>query len=182
MLGITGGLSVLSAPGSICMLFIDAKLAAPIAIPFKVDVEGVEIVFDEIEPSPVVVAFDNGISEIDKCEEVVESFSREEITESVNICIEASAKNAFSVRLSPHEFTTFVDQCQNCFGYTGQQIRCKNKRMSPQVEKVWCCHHTSQELEYRKFCTYGDRPEFCSWWETSIYRQNYCKKREDCVL
>jgi hypothetical protein len=171
LLEIEGGRSVLAAAAaSIDMLYIDARLAASIALPFKVYVEGVEVVFDEIEPSPVAEDIDSGIDENDKCEEVVESFSQDVIaeTDTVNIYIEASAKKAFSVRLTEEERTKFVNSCQNCFGYTANQIRCKNKRKSFQGEKVWCYHHKSQELEYRKFCTYRDRPAFCSWWETSI--------------
>ena len=170
LLEIEGGRSVLTAAASIDMLYIDARLAASIALPFKVHVEGVEVVFDEIEPSPVAEDIDSGIGEDDKCGEVVESFSPDVIaeTDTVNICIEVSAKKAFSVRLTAEESTKFVNSCQNCFGYTANQIRCKNKRKSLQGEKVWCYHHKSQELEYRKFCAYRDRPAFCSWWETSI--------------
>jgi hypothetical protein len=168
MLEIEGGRSILSTAASIDMLYIDARLAAPIALPFKVFVEGVEVVFDEIEPSPVAEEIDDDMGESDKCEEVVKSFSQNEITDGVNICIEASAKKAFSVRLTTEECTKFVGACQNCFGYTEKQIRCKNKRRSLQGEKVWCYHHKSQELEYKKFCTYRDRPEFCSWWDASI--------------
>lgn len=171
LLEIQGGRSVLTAAASIHMLYIDARLAVSIALPFKVHVEGgVEVVFDEIEPSPVAEDIDSGIDENDKCGEVVESFSHDVIaeTDTINIFIEASVKKAFSVRLTAEEHTKFIDSCQYCFGYTTNQIRCKNKRKSLQGEKVWCYHHKSQELEYRKFCAYRDRPAFCDWWETSI--------------
>ncbi len=67
LLEIEGGRSVLTAAASIDMLYIDARLAASIALPFKVNVEGVEVVFDEIEPSPMAEDIDNGIDENDKC-------------------------------------------------------------------------------------------------------------------
>lgn len=127
LLEIEGGRSA-----SIYMLYIDARLAASIALPFKVHVEGIEVVFDEIKPSPVAEDINSGIDENNKCGEVVESFSQDVIaeTDTVNICIEVSAKKAFSVRLTAEESTKFINSCQNCFGYTANQIRCKNKRKS----------------------------------------------------
>jgi hypothetical protein len=164
---IDGGRTVLSAAASIVLLYIDAKFAAPLALPFKVSVEGVEIIFDEIEPSPVAEDIDNDYGENDKCEEVVESFPQIDIADSVNICIEASATKAFAVKLTNEEHSNFLADCQNCFGYTARQIRCKNKRRSLQGEKVWCYHHKAQELEYRRFHTYRDRPDVCNWWEST---------------
>jgi hypothetical protein len=111
LLDIEGGRTVLSAAAFIDLLYIDAKFAAPLALPFKVFVEGVEIVFDEIEPSPVAEDTENGNSESDKCEEVVESFPQIDGADSVNICIEASASKAFSVKLTVEEHTNFVTAC-----------------------------------------------------------------------
>lgn len=53
VLVIDGGRSVITAAASIEMLFIDARLAALIVLPFKVVVDCVEVLFDEIEPNPV---------------------------------------------------------------------------------------------------------------------------------
>ena len=168
LLDIEGGRTVLSAAASIELLYIDAKFAATLALPFKVSVEGVEIIFDEIEPSPVAEDIDNDYGEDDKCEEVVENFPQIEVADSADICIEASATKAFVVKFTTVECTKFVAACQNCFGYTARQIRCKNKRRSLQEEKVWCYRHKAQELEYRRFQTYRDRPDICSWWESDI--------------
>lgn len=169
ILAIDGGRSVVSAAASIDLLYIDARLAVPFALPFKVVVADVEVLFDEIEPSPVAEGFESDVGDSDKCEDIVQSFSRDPVSaDSVDICIEASAKKAFSVKLTAEESVKFVQGCATCFGYTAKQVRCKNKRKSLQGEKVWCYHHKNQEWEYRRFCTYGERPELCVWWEEEI--------------
>ena len=45
--------NVISAAASIDLLYIDAQLGVPIALPFKVTVNGIDVLFDEMEPSPV---------------------------------------------------------------------------------------------------------------------------------
>ena len=55
VLAIDGGRFVITAAASIEMLVMDARLAARIVLPFKVVVDGVEVLFDEIEPSPVAL-------------------------------------------------------------------------------------------------------------------------------
>ncbi len=128
LLDIQGGRAVLSAAASIDLLYIDAKFATPLALPFKVPVKGAEIIFDEIEPSPVAEDIDNDYGENGKCEEVVESFPQIDIADSVKIWIEASATKSFVVKLTPEECTNFVAACQNCFGYcTARQIDAKTK-------------------------------------------------------
>lgn len=165
-LDIDGGRSVISAASSINLLYIDARPSASIALPFKVLLDSVEVVFDEIEPSPVVEVFESDVGECDKCEEIVQSFSHEpESADCVDICIEASPKKAFSVKLTADECTKFMQECENCFGYTLKEVRCMNKRKSLHGEKAWCYHHKDQEREYRRFLTYGDRPECCTWWK-----------------
>jgi len=167
---IDGGRTVLTAAASIDMLFIGANLATPFALPFQVVVEGgFVVVFDEIEPSPVAEFLEPDVNSSDKCEKVVESFSRDSISaDSVDICIEASTKKAFSVKLTAEERIKYVEACETCFGYTVKQVRCKHKRKSLRGERVWCCHHKNQELEYRRYLAYGDRPEPCSWWEARL--------------
>jgi hypothetical protein len=160
-LGISGGRSACSAAASIDVLFINARLAAPIALPFKVYANNVEVLFDEIEPSPVA----EGFGDCDKCEETIESFSPEHLERDKEIVIEASVKIAFSVKVTQEEQTKFELGCETCFGYTMKQVRCKNKRKSLQGQRVWCYHHKSQEQEFQRFQTYGDRPEFCVWWQ-----------------
>jgi hypothetical protein len=97
ILDIDGGRSVITAAAaSIDILYIDARLAAPLALPFKVIVDGVKVVYDEIEPSPVAEGFESDVGDCDKCEEIVESFSHGPTSaDSVDICIELSAKNLF---------------------------------------------------------------------------------------
>ena len=163
VLAIVGGRSVIVAAASIDMLFIDATLAATILLPFKVVVDGVEVLFDEIEPSPVAEGF---ASDSDRCEETVKSFTRNAVI--MDICIEVSVEKSFPVKLSAEEGAKFMQECETCFGYTTKQVRCSNRRKSLQGEKVWCYHHKHQEREYRRFCTFGDRPEICDWWESLI--------------
>jgi hypothetical protein len=148
------------------MLFIGATLAVPIALPFKAVVDGVEVLFDEIEPSPVAESFESAIGDCNKCEEVVDSFSHDPVSaDSVDISIEVSVKKSFLVKLTAKECTEFVQECQTCIGYTTKQVRCQNLRKSLQGERVWCYHHKNQEREYRRFCIYGERPDICDWWE-----------------
>ena len=166
VLAIDGGRSVITAAASIDMLFIDARLAVSIVLPFKVVVDGVEVLFDEIEPSPVAEGFESDVGDGDKCEEIVQSFSRDPVSaDSLDICIEVSVKKSFSVKLTAEEGAKFMQESETCFGFTTKLVRCKNRRKSLQGEKVWCYHHKNQEREYRRFCTYGDRPEICDWWE-----------------
>ena len=142
---------------------IDATLAATILLPFKVVVDGVEVLFDEIEPSPVAEGF---ASDSDRCKETVKSFTRNVVI--MDICIEVSVKKSFPVKLSAEEGAKFMQECETCFGYTTNQVRCSNRRKSLQGEKVWCYHHKHQEREYRRFSTFGNRPEICDWWESLI--------------
>lgn len=166
---IDGGRSVISTAESINLLYIDARLAVPIALPFKVVVGEVEVLFDEIEPSPVAEGFESDVGDSDKCKEIVESFSRDPVSaDGVDVCIEASIKKAFSVKLTAEEGAKFLHECATCFGYTTKQVRCKNKRKSLQREKVWCYHHKNQEIEHQRFLIYGDRPELCFWWEEEV--------------
>lgn len=170
VLAIDGGRSVVSAAASINLLYIDARIAVPFALPFKVVVADVEVLFDEIEPSPVAEGFESDVGDSDKCEDIIESFSRDPVsTDSVDIYIEASVKKAFLVKLTAEESFKFLQGCATCFGYTTKLVRCRNKkRKSLQGEKVWCYHHKNQEWEYRRFRTYGDRPELCVWWEEEM--------------
>lgn len=166
---IDGGRSVISASASIDLLYIDARLAVPFALPFKVVVGEVEVLFDEFEPSPVAEGFESDVDDSDKCEEIVESFSRDPVSaDGVDVCIEASIKKAFSAKHTAEEGANFVQGCATCFGYTTKQARCTNKRKLLQGDKVWCYHHKNQELEYQRFRTYGIRPELCFWWEKEV--------------
>lgn len=186
VLDIHGGRSVLAATETatagaatgaesvLCMLYIDARLAAPIALPFNVVVDGLEVLFDEIEPSPVAECMESDVVDCDKCEEVVKSFSHDAPlgsgSDSVDICIETSSKIAFSVKLTAEECSKFLLESETCFGYTSKLTRCSNRRKSMQggkemeKEKVWCRHHQNQKSQYQRFHMYGDRPVHCTWW------------------
>ena len=167
-LAIAGGRSVISAAASIDLLYIDAQLGVPIALPFMVTVNGIDVLFDQIEPSPVVESSDAVVGEGDVgdvCEEIVESFSRLDVSFDRNICIEASNKKALLVKLTTDEYSKWTEECETCFGYTTKRARCKNKRKSLRGEKIWCYHHTSQERDYRKYLTFGDLPVWCEWWK-----------------
>ena len=165
VLAIVGGRSVITAAASIDMLFIDATVSAHIVLPFKVVVGGVEVLFDEIEPSPVAEGFESDVGDSDRCEEIVQSFTRDPVSADImDIRIELSVKKSFSVKLTVEEGAKFKQECETCFGYTTKQVRCTHRRKSLPGEKVWCYHHKNQEREYRRFCTYGDRPEICNWW------------------
>lgn len=169
VLAIEDGRFVIAAAASINLLYIDARLALPFAVPFKVVVTGIEVLFDEVEPSPVAESFESEVGDSDQCEDIVESFSQDLLSaDSVDICIEASTKKGFSVKLTAEENATFVQGCATCSGYTTQQLRCQNMRKSLQGEKVWCYHHKHQEREYQRFRIYGDRPALCVWWEEEM--------------
>lgn len=150
-LGIDGGRSVLIA-ASIDMLFMSARVTTSLALPFAVRIDNKEIVFDEIEPSPVVEDFEPDVGSIDKCAEIVASFSCDPaIDDSVDVCIEASSKIAFSVQLTVDERSQFLQGCNTCFGYTTKQVQCKNKRKLLQGDQVWCYHHKHQKRDSDDF-------------------------------
>lgn len=164
-LAIEGGRPVVSAAASIDLLYINAQLRVAIALPFKVYVDGVEVLFDEFEPSPVVEDAEPTVDHSDVCEEIVECYTSQDVKTDHRICIEASNKKALLVKLTEEEYSKLTQECATCFGYTSNTARCKNKRKSLRGEKVWCYHHTNQERDYRKYLTFRDRPEWCVWWE-----------------
>lgn len=188
-LGIEGGRSVVASTASVDLLYIDAKLSALSPLPFKVIVDGVEIVFDELEPCPVIESDESSaatssgeetatadvMSEVneshgihDKCVEFVRSVSATSAhgteVSMVNICVETSPTVAIIVECSRDEYDQIDRSLVCCFGYTQTNERCPHRRKSPSGEKVWCYHHLGQQREYHRFRLFGDRPSFCKWW------------------
>lgn len=102
----------------------------------------------------------------DKCLETVRSvYDCLTSSETEILLIEASTSKTFSVNVSAEEKDSLVLECELCYGYTANHIRCKNRRKGMDNKKVWCYHHKTQEYEYNKFQSFGDRPEFCDWWK-----------------
>lgn len=160
-----------AAATSIDLLYIGASVncVETLLVPFKVTIDDNELLFDEIEPCPVaeLPVPEQEPSPDDQCLEVVESCSeippsRENCTE---LLIEASTTKAFTLKVTMEEKESFLNGCEICYGYTVKHVRCSNKRKSLLGRKVWCYHHKNQASEYRAFQIFGDRPEFCDWWE-----------------
>ena len=162
-----GGRCVLSVAASINILYLGATIgASSIVLPFKSMVDDLEVLFDEVEPSPVFESGETDLEAVDKCSEVVPSFS--ESPSGVNdevLTIEASTSQSFSVKVTAEEKGTLLLECVSCNGYTSKKLRCMNKRKILGSKNAWCYHHETQEQEYKGFQMYGDRPAFCSWWE-----------------
>lgn len=168
-LEIEGGRGSSAVAASIDIFFINSKVnKVGLILPFKIQVAGREILFDEVEPSPVI-EFEE--SDDAKCAESVQSIPEPvDMTSSNNenlteIKIEASSMISFIVKVNQNENDKLIHSCEQCFGYSRKKVRCKNFRQQLQGQKVWCYHHKEQAQEYEKFRLYGDKKEFCDWWK-----------------
>lgn len=167
-LHIEHGRMIAAAAASIDLLYIGASVncVETLLVPFKVTIDGKELLFDEIEPCPVAELPVPEPSSADQCLEVVESCSEiSPVNYTELLLIEASATKAFSLKVTMEEKDSFLNGCERCYGYTVKGVRCGNKRKAILGRKVWCYHHKNQANEYRAFQIYGDRPEFCDWWQ-----------------
>lgn len=169
-LALDGGRCFLSVAASIDILYMGATIyAGSIVLPFKTLVGDVEVLFDEVEPSPVFESDETDFDAVDKCSEVVESFSESPTSvDDEELFIEASTSKSFSVKVTAEEKGILLLECVFCNGYTVKSLRCKNRRKVFDNKKAWCYHHKNQEQEYRRFQTYGERPAFCGWWEEEV--------------
>ena len=142
-LALDGGRWFLSVAASIDILYMSATICAgSIVLPFKSLVGDVEVLFDEVEPSPVFESDETDFDAVDKCSEVVASFSESPTdVDDEELYIEASTSKSFSVKVTAEEKDILLLECVFCYGYTAKSLRCKNRRKAIENKKTWCYHH-----------------------------------------
>jgi hypothetical protein len=164
-----GGRCVSEAKASIGLFFMLANVKEDtIVLPFGMKINDTEILFDEVEPSPI---YDDSVDTIPMASDATFEADQcilpeaADTNSTLTLNVEVAPNIYFNVNVTHDEYQSLSKVCENCFGYTTKNQRCKNRRQPLEGQKkVWCFQHKKQDEEYQNFQLFGDRPECCSWW------------------